>query len=66
MSTNVGSVGSHAQTYNVHASQQLRQTGQVQSRDGDADDRPKPPAQAAKPSVNLNGETVGQLLNVSA
>jgi hypothetical protein len=69
--SSIGSVGSSTQAFNAYAAQRVRETNEIQrpggsDGDGDADDRSKASASAPKPTVNLQGQTVGQKLDVAA
>jgi hypothetical protein len=66
---NVGSVGS---TYspNAQALQRQPEAAEVQKagrdNDGDSDDGGSKAVQAPAPTVNLNGQKLGQVINVTA
>ena len=67
----ISSVGSSYVGLQTQAAARAAETAEVQKvgrdNDGDSDDGGGKAAQAAAaPSVNLNGQTVGQLINVSA
>ena len=68
---NVSSVGSANAAPQTQAVQRTQEAAEVskggRDNDGDSDDGGVKAAQAApKPTVNMNGQKIGQLINVSA
>jgi len=67
---NVNSVGNAYIPIQTQAAQRSPEAGEVPGaggdNDGDADDRGAKAVQAPQPTVNLNGQKVGQLINVTA
>ena len=68
---NVSSVGSTFASPQTQAAQQTPEAAEAtkagRDSDGDTDDGGAKAVQAApKPTVNLNGQKIGQLINVSA
>lgn len=66
---NVGSVGGAYNSYQAQAVQRTPESAEVKKAggdgDGDSDDRSAKVASAA-PTVNLNGEKIGSIINVAA
>jgi hypothetical protein len=66
---NVSSTGAAARSYPTQSTQRSQEAGEVKKagpdHDGDADDGGAQ-AMAAKPSTNLNGQALGQIVNVRA
>ncbi len=68
---NVSSVGNAYSQLQTQALQRQPEAAEVQKvggdNDGDSDDRGGQAVQAPpKPSVNLNGQKIGQLINIAA
>ncbi len=66
---NVGSVGS-ANSPGAQALKPQSEASEVQKGgrdgDGDSDDGSSKPVQAPAPTVNMNGQKIGQIINASA
>jgi hypothetical protein len=68
---NTGSVGTAYSSVSTQAVQRTPESAEVKKsgrdNDGDSDDRGSKAVQAAPtPTVNLNGQKLGQVINVSA
>lgn len=67
---NIGTLGNSHSTYSSPAIQRQPETSEAKTnapdRDGDADDGSKTISKAPAPTVNLSGQSVGQLINAVA
>lgn len=68
--SSVGSYGPATQGVSTSNVQRQPEAAEVKSaggdRDGDADDSGAKAVQAPKPTVNANGQTIGQIVNTTA
>lgn len=64
---NVSSVGSSTQNQAVQRTPEAAEVKGVRDNDGDSDDSGAKAVQATQaPTVNLSGQKIGQIINVSA